>query len=287
MEKALIIGASGSLGTQLIKDLSNDFEVVGTGTYNEHWKENLIHLNITNKKEVSTILKRENPDLVLIAAAKTDVEACELDPKGTMEVNVRGIENILDNCKNNQKIIFYSTDNVFDGTKKSYREEDAPNPINVYGRSKLEGEKLIRAFPNHLICRSSRYYGEEKDCPKFLNKIINLLAEGKNIEAPVESDGNFTFIPDISRATLELIKKNRKGTYHVAGPDAYSLYSAALKVVEIFSFNRTLVFPTDKDHFNIKVKRPACVLDTAKLAGEGIKMSTLEEGLEKIKNFYM
>lgn len=281
-EKVLVIGGSGSLGKQLIKDLSRDFNVKGTGTYFEHKEQGLIHLDITCKEEVDLIFKRENPDIVIVTAAKTNVEACESNLDETFRVNVNGIENIINNC-DNKKVIFYSTDNVFDGTKRSYIEEDVPNPINVYGKSKLEGEKLVRTVSNHLICRSSRFYGSGKNHPKYLDKVISMLKGCQEVKAPIGTLGNFTFIPDISRATLELIKKNKTGTYHVAGSDYHSLYDAALTAAKVFGFDSSLVVQVDPNYFNSKVKRPSSPLDITKLKGEGIKMSTLEQGLEKIK----
>jgi dTDP-4-dehydrorhamnose reductase len=116
-----------------------------------------------------------------------------------------------------------------------------------------------------------------------MNKIINLLGKGKVIKAPINSEGNFSFIPDVSRATKELIKRNKKGTYHVAGAGIYSLYNSALKAAEIFGFNKELIIPVNKEFFNDKVKRPSSPLDISKLEKEGIKMRDLDEGFLEIK----
>lgn len=283
-EKILIIGGSGSLGKQLVQDLKGDYNLIATtGTYFKNKNSGLVPLDITNRNEVDYFFRRENPDIVIVTAAKTNVEACEINPNETFKVNVEGLENVIANSRN-KKIIFYSTDTVFDGTKRLYNEEDIPNPINSYGQSKLEGEKLIREIPNHLICRSSRYYSLERKCPKYLNTIINNLEAGNPVKVPINTPGNFTFIPDIAHATLELIKKNKIGTYHVAGADVYSLSEAAFKVAEVFGFNSLLISLVEENYFNTQVKRPCSPLSIDKLNKEGIKMSTLEQGLITIKN---
>ena len=117
---------------------------------------------------------------------------------------------------------------------------------------------------------------------KYLNNIIELLNQGKIIKAPIETEGNFTFVPDLAQATLALIKKNKTGIYNVAGEGIYSLYDAALQVAKKFGFNANLVEPVGKNYFNKKIKRPSSPLAMNKLAQEKIKMSNLEEGLNKI-----
>ena len=276
-DKVLVIGAGGYLGTELMKDMSKDYQVKGT-YYPE--EEKGIHLNITNKKQVRDVLKRENPDIVILTAAKTNVEAYELDPKDTMKINVAGVKNVAD-CLKHQKLVFYSTDSVFDGTKSEYTEEDTPNPINVYSKSKFEAEKIVSSYPNHLICRTSRLYGAHGQ--KFLNKIIENLKSGKLVEVPEKTPGNFSLLEDVSNATIELIKKDKKGIYHVAGRSTESFAEAAFEVAEILGFDKTLIKKVGRDHFNSKVKRPTAVLNSKKLKNEGIKMSTLKEGLQKIK----
>lgn len=276
-DKILIIGAGGYLGTQLMKDTSKDYRV--TGAYYPE-KDKGISLDITNKKQVKDVINKESPDIVILTAAKTNVEACEIDPEDTMKINTLGAKNVVDNLKYS-KLVFFSTDSVFDGTKREYSEEDIPNPINVYGRSKLDAEKIVSSYPNHLICRTSRLYGPGGN--KFLNLIIDSLRQGNKIKVPVETPGNFSLLEDVSKTTIKLIKRRRKGIYHVAGLGAYSFDEAAYKTADVFGFNKLLIKRVGKTFFNKKVKRPNSPLNINKLAREKIKMSSLEEGLKKIK----
>jgi|GEM_PF-76133 len=275
-DKVLVIGAGGFLGEQIMQDLSKDFQVMGT-YYPE--KNRGIYLDITDKKQVKKVLGKENPDIVILTAAKTDVEACEADPKGTYRANVLGVKNVVDSLTH-QKIVFYSTEFVFDGKKHLYAEEDPPRAINTYGLSKLRAERIVSKYPNHLLCRTSRLYGANGN--KFLNKMIGMFKRGKKIYAPSQTPGNFSLVEDVSCATLQLLKKGCGGLYHVAGK-AESFDQAAIKIAEVFKFKKSLVYKVDRNFFNSKVRRPTCVLNTKKLEREGIKMSTLEQGLKKIK----
>jgi len=286
-EKILVVGGSGSLGRQLISDLKGrNYNVTGTvGTYFQNKNNNLEYLDITDKKQVSSLVKKINPDVVIVTAAKTNVELCELDKTETFNVNVGGLKNIIESCKD-KKIVFYSTDTVFDGTKRIYQEADTLNPINHYGESKRLGEVLMGQVPNHLICRSSRYYSLEKHCPKYINTLISRLEEGQEVKVPVNTPGNFTFIPDISNATIQLLEKGKTGIYHVAGADVYTLCEAALKIAEVFKFSPSLIVPVEENYFNGRVKRPCSPLSIAKLNNEGIRMRGLEEGLKIIKTNY-
>lgn len=283
IHKVLIIGASGKLGSQLMKDFSKDYDVAGT-YYKNRKRGDLIYLDITNSENVKKVFEQENPDIVIITAAKTDVEKSESNLEDTFKTNIQGLKNITNLCQD-KKVIFYSTDSVFDGTKKEYSEEDTPNPVNNYSISKLEGENLIKKIPYHLICRTARLYGTERDSPKFINFVARTLRERKEIKAPVDTLGNPSFIPDVSKATLKLVNKNKHGIYHVVGSDPHSLYEMALKVAQVFGFDSSLVIPVEKNYFNTNVKRPNSILKIDKLNNEGITMSTLEEGLKKIKSY--
>ncbi|MGV8163192.1 MAG: SDR family oxidoreductase [Candidatus Nanoarchaeia archaeon] len=279
-KKALIVGASGSLGKDLMRSFSADYEVLGT--YCSNFSPGLIHLDVTDKKEVSAVFEKEKPDIVIISAAKTNVEGCELNPSDSYKENVEGIQNIINNCVG-KKVVFYSTDGVFDGTKKVYFETDESSPINVYGKHKLEAESIVQNIPGSLILRSSRHYGLDAKGKKYLNQVILSLSNGENIKTPINTEGNFTFIPDVSIATLKLVSKNKSGIYNVAGRGIYSLYDAAIEVARVFGFEESLIYPVERDYFNKNVQRPSCPLSLDKLSREGINMKSLNEGLKEIR----
>lgn len=276
----LVIGASGSLGSRLMLDLSQNSKVVGTSFQQK--VPGLIPLDIRNKQSVYELFKKFNPVVTIITAAMTNVEECEINPKDAFDVNAEGVENVIINYSG--KVVFYSTDNVFEGKKDGYLETDLPSPINIYGKSKLKAESFVLSRPNNLVCRSSRFYSEGES-KKYLNKVILSLREGELVKAPDNTEGNFTYIPDISSATIKLLEKNCSGIYHVAGSEFCSLYDAALKVAEIFGFDSSLVEKVDKDYFNNNVKRPSSPLKIDKIQNLGIRMRSLEEGLNEVRKF--
>ena len=276
--KTLIIGASGNLGTQLIKDFPKDFEVVGT--YYQNQKSNMIRLDITDKKEINDVFNKTNPNMVILASAMTNVEACESEVKKAMEINYSGVGHIVQKC-DNRKLVFYSTDFIFNGLKKEYKEEDMPSPLNIYGKSKVMAEEIVNKLSDYLIIRTSRLYNKKGN--KFVNKIIASLKNKEEVKAPSNTKGNMSFIPDVSQATLDLIKKNVKGIYHVAG-EPLSFDEAAYKIANFFNFDKSLITSVDKDFFNTNVNRPSVVLNTDKAVKQGIKIHSLEETLKELSD---
>ncbi|MBI2045153.1 NAD-dependent epimerase/dehydratase family protein [Candidatus Pacearchaeota archaeon] len=279
-QKVAIIGASGSLGRKLAEDFSKDFEVVGT--YNSNEKEGLFHLDITNELEVSDFFNAHKPDIAIICSAMTNVEECELSPDLAKRINVGGIRNII--LQRPKKIIFFSTDAVFDGEKREYFEDDLLNPVNFYGRTKSEAEKIVASINNHLIIRTSRLYGVSGQ--KFVNTIINNLIEGRQVKSPADTKGNLTFIDDLSNAVLSLVNSGKSGIYHLAG-DSYSFYDAANKIAEIYGFDKSLVEKVDKTYFDSKVNRVSVVLNTDKAARIGIKVRPFSDVLISIKDYFL
>ncbi|MBI5065250.1 sugar nucleotide-binding protein [Candidatus Woesearchaeota archaeon] len=280
-KKVLIVGANGFLGNKLVKVFSKEFAV--EGTYHCQSKENLIQLDITNSEQTRELIKKLNPELILLTAAETNVDLCEKNPEYAKKFHVSGIKNVVDNC-NDRKLVYYSTDSVFDGEKGDYVETDTPNPINVYAKTKLEGEKHVKSLEDHLVLRTCMLYSDQPDSPKFINWLIKNLSENKEVKVATDLHGTPTLIDDLANATLELIKEEKKGTYHVAGSSALSCYDMALRVADVFNFDKNLILPVKNKDLKRAAPRPEYgTLDISKLASEGIKMSTLLEGLLKIK----
>ncbi len=274
--KVLIIGADGNLGTQLKKDFSYHYDVVGTCYENS--VRGLSYLDITDREKVRDLLEKENPEIVILTSALTNVEECELNPKKAQKINVGGVKNIAEFCEG-RKLVYYSTDAIFDGIKEEYVEEDIPNPLNVYGKTKLDGEKYVQGLNDFLIIRTCRLYGLRGT--KFINTLISTLGDGNNINVPENSSGSPSFIGDVSNATLNLIKKERTGIYHIAGPKC-SLDETAFIIAEVFGFDKNLISSVDKNFFNNNVKRASVVLNTDNIKKEGIFMRAMEKGIEKI-----
>ncbi len=284
-QKLVVIGASGFLGRELVKDLQGSFEVIGT--YKEHPSSGLIFLDITDADQVGAFFKEHSPDIVVLASAMTNVENCELSPSQANKINVEGVRNIV--SQNPKKFVYISTDSVFDGSSSEYFEEDIACPLDVYGRTKFTAEEIVKELPGSLVVRTSRLYGPKGN--KFLNNITETLFKGGKIKVPEGTKGNFTFVMDASKAINDLINLDCSGIYHVAG-DAYSFDEVGKECLSLLNLPKSHLEIVDKEYFGSNVKRPQVVLNTDKLKRKGIKMRPLKEGLnllisdlERSKNY--
>lgn len=277
MNKVLVIGGSGALGRQLTRDFS-DLEVIST--HNSNPTQTSIYLDITNQEQVNQVINSTNPDTIILSSAMTNVAQCEANPEQAKRVNIQGTQNVL-NSLNTRKLVFLSTDMVFNGSKKEYTEQHTTHPVNVYGRTKAQAEQLVRKNPNTLICRTARLYGKETG--KLLNFYLNKLSQQEPIQVPKGNTGNFTYIPDLSKAIRTLLDRGEIGTYHLAGP-AYSLPDAAYEICDYLDVDRNLVDIVDENHFNDlqKVQRASVVLSTKKAESRGLEFKSIRQGLEEM-----
>ncbi|MCK4482941.1 SDR family oxidoreductase, partial [Candidatus Bathyarchaeota archaeon] len=160
MERLLITGASGLLGSEIVQLARKDYEVIPSHNTKLFHSDSL-RLDITDQKQVSSLFRQLKPDTVIHTAAETSVDRCEIQKELASKINVEGTGNVAVTCsKINAKIVYISTDYIFDGEKRFYTEEDTPNPINHYGITKLKGERQVKKFcKNYVILRTSVLYG--------------------------------------------------------------------------------------------------------------------------------
>lgn len=159
MERILITGGSGLLGSKVVKLAEKSFEVIPTHNTRSFFKDSVI-MDITNCERAFHVVAKIKPDVVMHPAAQTRVDQCEKDREGAWKVNAEGTKNVALACgKINAKLIYVSTDYVFDGEKGLYVESDEPNPVNYYGLTKLKGEKFVREnCQEYAITRTSVLY---------------------------------------------------------------------------------------------------------------------------------
>ena len=196
--RVLVTGANGMLGSALCPTLSrNGHEVYATDLENEN---EIRILDITKANEVEDRVRRVDPDILINLAAKTDVDACELNPRESYEVNTLGTENVVKACTIAEiPLVHVSTIGVFDGEKiEPYVETDLPNPVNVYGKTKLEAEKIVSdSVEDYYIVRAGWMMGggPSKD-KKFVGKIIRQLENSHEIMAVTDKIGSPTYALD-------------------------------------------------------------------------------------------
>lgn len=281
-KKVLIVGASGFLGKRLFKEMQKKYLVLGT--YNKNPSEKLVRLEMSDYGQVEKIFSDFSPDIVVHCAGITDVDLYETDPE-VPKSQIAQAKNIARACeKYGAKLVFISTDFVFDGKKGDYSENDRANPINAYGKSKLECEKTAGKTKGHLILRVSTLFGTDLKSKKFINYAISSLAGGREICAAADFRRSPTFINDIAEALMMLLEKNETGTFHVAGKSQVTLYEAALTIAEEFGAPKKLVKKCAGNSLGLACNRPLDTsLDISKLNGRNISMHSFLDAIKIIK----
>lgn len=200
------------------------------------------------------------PDAIIHCGALTHVDYCESHEEESYEKNVKATENLLaiaEKCKS--KFVFLSTDYVFDGKNGPYREDAPTNPLSVYGKHKLEAEKLIQErLGQYLILRVTNVYGKEQRNKNFVARIIQQCIEDKKLtlQLPVDQFANPTNAFDIARAIATLLEADKNGIYHIGGTDYMNRSSLALRILQYFP-NASFSFePKTTEQLQQAAKRP-------------------------------
>lgn len=291
MEKLMVIGGSGLLGGHIAKIAQIEYEVVAT--YKGHSVEipgcRTISMDIRNYNETENQIIKEKPDLIVLSAAQRNVDCCEKNQEEVWKINVEGAKNVAIASKKVQaKLVYLSTDLVFDGEKEQYLEEDEPNPINHYGKTKLEGEhEVAKACDDWAVARVSVLYDWNPfdHTFNFVTWVYKSLKEGKSISLFTDQFRNATYIKNACDALLGIHKKDEQGIFHVAGKTCMNRHEIGLKMAEIFGFDEKLITTSTSEDSNWVAKRPGrCCLSTQKMESKlGIKSMSIEEGLHAMK----
>ncbi|NJN75338.1 MAG: SDR family oxidoreductase [Synechococcaceae cyanobacterium RL_1_2] len=255
--KALIIGASGLVGSYLFKACQQR-GWDGIGTYHNFPQPNLTFLQLQDVDALKHLLSEHQPEVVFLPAYLSNVDYCELNPDETYQINVVGSLNVANAVKTiGAKLVFYSSDYVFDGKHGAYTEEDIPNPICVYGQQKLEIEQKIASLSdNYLILRITVVYGWESQGKNFISRLVKTLKSNQTIKVPQDQIGSPTLVNDIAEASCRLIEANANGLFHVAGADLIDRYQFALEAAKIFELPTSNIIPVITSDFGQPASRP-------------------------------
>ncbi|MBU2530017.1 MAG: dTDP-4-dehydrorhamnose reductase, partial [Elusimicrobia bacterium] len=288
--KILIIGADGQVGKHLYSSAKKDgnFEVVGTCIDPENSQlSDFVYLDLTKPQTIKDAFELIKPEIVILCSAMTHVDNCERYKEEAWKINVEGARHIAENCKAfNCRLVFYSSEYVFDGTKGPYSEDDDTNPTSVYGKTKLEGEKIISNLKDSLIIRTTVVYSYEPEGKNFLMQVLRKGALKEKMNIVSDQYSNPTNAGELADFTLELIKLKKSGIYNVVGKDLMNRYYFALKICEVFNLDKTLISPELTANLNQMAKRPLKAgLKTDKIFSELNKVpSGAESSLIAIKN---
>jgi dTDP-4-dehydrorhamnose reductase len=264
--KILITGSNGLLGQKLVyllKSKSNiDCIATARGENRINNKQGYIFetLDLTNHENVISVINKYQPDCIIHTAAMTNVDECELKPDECRLNNITATANIVDACKGiNTHLIYISTDFVFDGTAGPYSEEDTPNPLSIYAKSKLDAEKIVSESGHPFsILRTMIVYGITDDVQRS-NIILwtkNSLEQGKDIRVISDQFRGPTLAEDLALACYEAANRKATGIYHVSGREVISIIDIAYKVADYFGLDKKYIHPVTTAELNQPAKRP-------------------------------
>jgi dTDP-4-dehydrorhamnose reductase len=256
--KVLVTGADGMLGSALCPTLAKrGYTVIATDLVPSN--EGSKHLDVRNYNQIKEMVEKVKPNMVIHLAAETDVDKCEVEPDHAFLTNTIGTQNVALVCqKQNIELVYTSTIGVFYGDKpEPYTEFDEPNPINVYGRSKLEGEKIVQTLlPKSYTVRAGWMVGggPKKD-KKFIGKIIRQINETTTLKAVNDKIGSPTYTYDFSKCVADLIETGFYGLYHCTNKGVGSRFDIAKKIVEFMGRTDVTVEPVSSAYFPLPAAR--------------------------------
>lgn len=267
--RCLVTGASGQLGYDIVKSLNERGET-------DYLAPTSKEMDITNKELVDKVIDDYKPNVIFHCAAYTAVDKAEEEKNKCYAINVKGTKYIAEAAKRNGcKVVYISTDYVFDGTKVGeYVPGDETNPINYYGYTKLLGEKEVGQLDDYLIVRISWVFGINGK--NFIKTMLKLSETRNEISVVSDQIGSPTYTDDLSKLLLDMVEKNKKGLFFATNEEYCSWYDFANYIFEINDKNIKVNKILTKDYKTV-AKRPL----NSKLNKDKLE----EEGLERLPSW--
>jgi dTDP-4-dehydrorhamnose reductase len=284
--KVLVVGGTGLVGNALVRAWTGRGTEVAAATYHCHASGGFHQLDMQDEAGVKALLGAFRPAVVAVPAANPFVDYCELHPAETRRVNVDGTLNVARACREiGARMVFYSSDYVYDGIKGIYTEEDAPNPINEYGRQKAEAEAgVLAADPRNLIVRTSGAYGWQWEPKNFVLQIRARLSKGESMRVADDLRYNPTYVENLAEITAALVESGASGIFHVVGAEEIVRYEFAARAAKAFGLDARLLVPVPMAQLGSPTPRPkASSLRTDKVrAAIAVHPIGVEDGLRRM-----
>lgn len=245
-------------------------------------------LDLRREGSASALVRRLRPAAVIHAAALVDIDLCESEPALAMRINAGGTREIAEAAaETGARLIYFSTDMVFDGERGMYAEEDEPNPINHYGRTKLAGERhVMERCPGGVVARLALVYGTgNKAHGSFLSWTLDRLEKGRPVNLFTDQYRTPTYVGDICRAVEIILERNDiAGLYHFAGPERLNRHEFGLRLAELFGFDRALLVPSRMSDLKELMPRPKdnSMLNRKAEKALGIRFMGVTDGLRAV-----
>lgn len=290
-KRILVTGANGMLGQRAIHfyKKNSNLAVLGTSVENDpvFCGIDYISCDLAARDKIKKVVSDFCPDFIVNTAAFTNVDLSEKEREAAWKINVKGVEYLAEAARViDAHIIHISSDYIFDGTSGPYAENDKPNPIGYYGRTKLASENALRiSGAVHTILRTNVLYGIADSRPDFVRWVVKSVREGKQINIVTDQINNPTFIDDLVQAINKVIEFRKQGIYHIGGREFLSRFEFCEIIAEVFNLNKNLIKPILTEQLNQQAKRPLkSGLLTLKSETElGYKAHTMGEALTKMQ----
>lgn len=291
--KILITGANGFLGYYLVEQLlQKGYEVVATGKglcrlpFSDHSNFQFEEMDFTDPFSIHDVFEKTKPEVVVHAGAMSKPDECEMDQMKAYLVNVEGTVQLLINAEELKSFfIFLSTDFVFDGEKGMYKEDDAPRPVNYYGRTKLEAEEAVKEYEfGWAIVRTVLVYGKNHSGHNNILKIVKeKLEKGEEYNVVDDQVRTPTYVEDLAKGIASIIEKRAKGIFHLSGKDILTPYQMAIKTAEYLKLDSSVLHKVTAASFSQPARRP---LKTGFISDKarkelGFEPLSFEEGIKK------
>lgn len=269
--KVLITGANGLLGQHLVKLLlEKNYQVFATGKgaarfsisqdQQQYQQHSYYEMDITDAQSVARVFAITQPEVVVHAAAMTQVDDCELDPGQCERTNVQGTAHVLTEAEiYSRHFIYISTDFVFDGEKGNYSEDDDLKPVSYYGFTKMQAEALVQTgdMPWSIV-RTCLVYGNvlQGTRSNIISWVRDSLQQGKRIRVVSDQYRTPTYVEDLAKGISLIIDRKAEGVFHISGKDLLTPYDMAVKTAELLQLDQSLIEKVDASSFTQPGKRP-------------------------------
>lgn len=229
--RLLVVGASGLVGGALTEQASKaGYRVLGAARRPQGWATRA--LDLTRREQIESVLKEFEAQMVFVCSGYTHVDGCERDVSRSAVENVQSVANLIEALRGSKAFVaFYSTDQVFDGSRDYFVESDPVYPLNVYSRHKREAENLLLERGQSLVLRSAWIFGQELQQKNFVYQTIRAAGRGEKLKVPIAQSGNPTWSDWLARSTLELLQRGMSGVVHLSGSETRTKSDWARQVI--------------------------------------------------------
>jgi len=266
MKKILITGSNGFIGQEIMHEAltNSDAELTalsrGDNRFSHKGNYRYICADVCNAEHMEEVISEFHPDCVIHTVALANVDVCEKEPELCEMINVQSVKILVALAeKYSFQLIYLSTDFIFDGENGPYKEDDDPNPLNKYGKSKLQAERLIQESNcRWSIVRTILVYGAPREAGRsnFILWVKNSLQANKIINVVTDHVRMPTYVNDVARACLQIATQGATGIFHISSEELFSVYEIAQQVADFWNLDKSLIQPVLAESLSSSVPRP-------------------------------